>query len=204
MRTGHRLAAIACAVLATALALPAAAAEKDSGFYFRVGIGPNFGPDPGVKISGASVNGDLDTGIRATAAVGYEFNRYLSAEFETGYIWNTFEHFDGALGHIPALLNGIFRYPIGKNFEPYVGAGLGSSADLLHIHDFGLNDTDTDLNFAWQAMAGLRYKFADHMSLGLGYRYFGTTGSAYNIDGEHVQLGTSNNHSVNVAFRMRF
>jgi opacity protein-like surface antigen len=204
MKTHHRLSTLAIAILAACMAHPAAAADKDSGFYFRVGIGPNWGLDPGIKISGASVNGDMDAGIRATLAFGYEFNRYLSAELETGYLWNTFEHFDGALGHIPAMVDGVFRYPIGKVFEPYVGAGLGASADLLHIHDFGINDTDTDLNFAWQALAGFRFKFTQQASILLGYRYFGTTGSAYNLDGEHVHLGSSNNHSINVAFAVRF
>ena len=204
MEIKYHLSALACAILASGLALPAAAAEKESGLYFHVGVGPNFAESVDLKISGVSLSGDLDAGVRVSAGVGYNFNKYLGVEFDTGFISNTFEDLHGTLSHIPYMANGVFRYPIGNRLEPYIGGGIGGSSNFLFIHDFGLDDSDVDFNFAWQAMAGLRYKFADNMSIGAGYKYFGTSGGDYHIDGANVHVGNSNNHTLNIAFNMQF
>ena len=51
-----------------------------------------------------------------------------------------------------------------------------------------LNDSDGDIVFSWQAMAGVRYMFKDNMSLGVGYKYHGTTEGSYKIEGVNFDI----------------
>ncbi len=216
MKVQHQLSRIACALLASGLALPAAAADrapkaeradkadKDSGVYMNVDVGVNWAEDVHVNVEGISGNADLDVGSRLGIGVGYNFNKYLGVEFDTGWLWNEFSSTDSSLSHLPFMLNGVFRYTNETGFEPYVGGGIGGSVNIVYLDDFGINDTDSEFDFAWQALAGLRYRFRNHMSVGVGYKYFGTTDSGYHLDGVHVKLGTSNNHTLDFQFNVQF
>ena len=204
MKIAHHLSGVACAMLASVLAMPVAAADKESGVYFNVGAGVNWAQDVDVEIAGLSGTADLDVGARLGLGVGYNINKYLGVEFDTGFLWNDFDGFDGSLWHVPFIVNGVFRYPNDSKFEPYLGGGIGGSCNILHIDDFGIDDTDADFNFAWQALAGVRYKFLENMSLGIGYKYFGTSSSDYDIEGISVDIDTSNNHTLNVVFNVVF
>ncbi len=204
MTTRGRLSGLACVLLASILSLPAAAADKESGVYFNAGVGVNWADDVDVEIAGISGNVDLDVGARLGLGVGYNFNKYMGVEFDTGFLWNDFDDFDGSLWHLPFMVNGVFRYPNESKFEPYVGGGIGGSLDILYVDDFGIDDTDTDFNFAWQFLAGVRYMLQDNMSLGLGYKFLGVSSSDYDIDGIDIDVDDSDNHSLNVVFNVVF
>lgn len=204
MKIAHHLSGMTCAILASILALPAAAAEKESGVYLNVGIGANWAESVDPKVDGVAVSADLDVGARLGAGVGYNFNKYLGVEFDTGFLWNEFDDFDGSLSHIPLMVNGVFRFANDSKFEPYLGGGIGGSCNILYINDFGIDDADTDFNFAWQALAGVRLKLGKRVSLGVGYKYFGTSSSSYDLDGVNVDIDTSNNHTLNVVFNAKF
>ncbi len=204
MKISHPLSGMACVLLASILALPAAAVEKESGFYINVGIGANLAESVDLQIASVSSSADLDVGVRLGVGVGYNINRYLGVEFDTGFLWNEFDDADGSLSHIPFMVNGVVRFPNASKFEPYLGGGIGGSANILYIDDVGVDDADTDFNFAWQAMAGVRYKFNKNIALGVGYKYFGTSSSSYDIDWVDVDIDTSNNHTINLVFNVMF
>jgi opacity protein-like surface antigen len=204
MKLNRHLSGIAGAMLASVLALPAAAAEKESGVYLNVDIGPSWAEDVRIDVAGISGDAELDVGVRMGLALGYNFNRYLGLEFDTGFLYNEFDQTDSSLSHVPFMANGVFRYPTDIGLEPYVGAGIGGAVNVLYINDFGIDDSDADFNFAWQAMAGLRYRFANHMAIGVGYKYFGTLDSNYGIEGVNVDVGTSNNHMLDLSFNVQF
>ena len=108
--------------------------------------------------------------------------------------------------HLPGIFTGEIRIPIVRWLEPYLGGGVGGSWNILYVDNFaGVDwDVDSDFNFAWQAAAGIRFKIPANISLSVGYKYFGTANSVYRIEGGNVHLGTSNNHTLNVAFNMVF
>ena len=164
MKISHRLAGIAWALLASLLSLPAAAADPETGVYFHAGVGANWADDLDVEIAGISGSVDLDVGARLGLGVGYNFNKYMGVEFDTGFLWNDFDDFDASFWHLPFMVNGVFRYPNASGFEPYLGGGVGGSLDILYVDDFGIEDTDTDFNFAWQFLAGVRYMIQENMS----------------------------------------
>src|ERR1051326_3464540 len=102
------------------------------GLYFRGGIGPEishktdvnefFGPTSGIRV-------EYDAGLRISAAGGYQFCRYFSAEVESGFLYNSIKSINGpgssgnntdaSLVNIPLLANAVFHIPLESNFVPY-------------------------------------------------------------------------------------
>src|SRR5256885_17144298 len=85
---------------------------QGQGFYFRGGIGPEvslrtdvtefFGPVSGIKVK-------YDPGFRISAAAGYMFCHYFSAEVESGILYNSIKSItgspdtDASLSNIPKI-----------------------------------------------------------------------------------------------------
>ncbi len=131
-----------------------------------------------------SGNVKFDPGFRFGLGAGCEFHRYLAAELETGFSWNSVSQFDGingldaALYQVPILVNLILQYPIEmrnrSKLVPMIGAGVGGAALTLDMSsDFepGFGSASSFV-FAYQGMAGLRYEVNRNMSIGVNYRFF--------------------------------
>lgn len=202
------------------------AQPNPSGPYVRTGLGASFvndisvdefyGPVPGGEMK-------LDTGIRFDVAVGYEFNPYLSAEMEFGWTWNEVNSItgltvsDGSYGNFPFLANVILQLPLmNGRLIPYIGGGVGGSvgsfdADYISNGFVAITGNDTDIAFAYQGMAGVRYLFNDSMSAGLAYKYMGTGDTTF-YEGITFAGGTSGSfgigstatHSIQATFTFRF
>ncbi|HSY42835.1 MAG TPA: outer membrane beta-barrel protein [Candidatus Acidoferrum sp.] len=168
-----------------------------AGPYFRAGIGPSFFQDGTLK--GDSISGvftgpanqrvSYDTGVAFSAAGGYAFDKYFGVDFETGYIWAQFNNIqnyqvnDSSIANVPLLVNGTLSLPIPHtDIVPYIGGGVGGSVSELDAHHldtspasgFYAEGTESDVVFAYQAFAGLRFMLGSHVSLGVGYKYFAT------------------------------
>jgi opacity protein-like surface antigen len=52
----------------------------------------------------------------------------------------------------------------------------------------------SDIVFAWQAFVGLRYRFADNMSVGGGYKYFWADGATWDV--EHTPNDIKSDHAA--------
>jgi opacity protein-like surface antigen len=130
-----------------------------------------------------------DTGVALDAAAGYAFNQYFGLDFETGYIWAQLNNIPGytvnnsSIGNVPFLANATLSLPIPHTpVVPYIGAGVGGADSIFDAHSFGNNvaptqtayGNESDVVFAYQAFAGLRFALGPHVSLGLGYKYFAT------------------------------
>ena len=196
-----------------------------SGLYLRAGAGPSFyqngrltqfggGPYP----EGPSAPVKYQTGVDANVAVGWAFNRFISADFETGFQGTRldsvpgyyFEYHRSDVYDIPFLANAILSFPIPHTIvTPYIGAGAGGADTYFDAHGFGDNTvatygTDNDVEFAWQAMAGLRFRLAPNITLGLGYRYFTTADTTYNYAPVNVGFDGVRTHSVLFTFEWKF
>lgn len=186
----------ACAALLTALALPVSAA--DTGLYFNADAGPNF-----------TDADELDVGFRFSAGVGYNLNRNFGVEFDTGWIWNSIDSpGDSSYSQLPFLVNVVYRFPLGAKFESYIGAGIGGVYGVLTIDGTvegnRFDDDDGDLLFGWQVIAGVRYNISETMSVGVGYKYLGTSEGDFSINGAKFETDTLNNHSFGAVFNWKF
>jgi opacity protein-like surface antigen len=182
----------ACAALTAALALSASAA--DTGLYFDASAGPNF-----------TDADELDVGFRFSAGVGYNLNKYWGVEFDTGWAWNKFDSGgDSSYSQLPFMVNVVYRYPIGAKFETYIGGGVGGVYAILDIDDNFTNDDDGDVLFGWQAIAGVRYIISETMSVGIGYKYLGTSEGEFEIAGGKATTEVLNNHTFGAVFNWKF
>lgn len=173
------------------------------------------GPSPGTKL-------ELDPGIRVGFHGGYKFCDWFSIEGETGVMGNNIHSITGGsidgnatLANVPFVVNAVFELPHGKcPITPYFGGGGGGAATVLdfgHHVDFNgtrVDGNDADVVAAYQAFGGLRYAINDHMSVGVAYHYFATTGADYHVNGigapNKISLAGTQSHGITAAFNYRF
>src|SRR4051794_11773371 len=207
-----RVGLLVCAIWAWA-SIEAMAA--DEGGYLNGGIGlnivndfkftaPGFGP--------GKVTAEMDPGFRFSVAGGYRFNPMISAELETGFIFNqmdaisvpggSFDVDDVSVSHVPFLGNVVFRFENSSRIVPFIGAGAGGVLSMLDLDDDDLdsNESDSDFVFAWQAFAGVVYKINDSMSAGVTYKYLGVDRPEFRIEGDRFKFDTVHNHSILATF----
>jgi opacity protein-like surface antigen len=163
---------VAAAVATPALRTIAADSAKDSGPYLTLDAGVNIMQDANtVDSSGKTGKAKFDTGWRVGLMGGYNINKYVGVELETGFIDNGLKDSDRWIGTIPVLGNVVFRYENASGFVPYIGVGAGGAYSMVQG---GGGDDQSDFVFAYQAKAGVAYEITPCMAVDVGYKFFGT------------------------------
>ena len=183
------------------------AAER--GMYVTIDGGANWIPNfdasfatPGGPEAEAEI--DLETGFRGGVAVGYNFNRFLGAELESGFVYNEAKDVDAWLGQVPLLANIILRYENTSRLVPFVGAGAGGVAAMLDLEEGDADESDSDIVFAWQLQGGVRYKFSEQSSFGVVYKYMGVDAPEFSLGASDQDFDTYHNHAVLASFNFSF
>jgi opacity protein-like surface antigen len=166
-----------------------------AGPYFRAGIGPTIFQDSELKgfSIGPVFNGPMgivkyDVGASGDAAFGWAFNRYVGIDFDTGYTWGRMDSVQNynangsTMGNVPFLANLTLSLPIPHtNIVPYIGGGVGGADSIFDAHHFEepvsgnfADGSESDVVFAYQAFAGVRFMLDPNISLGIGYQFFAT------------------------------
>lgn len=219
--------AFSIGICAGALCFTTAQAQTNK-VYVGVDAGGALTSDPKVKEFFGAVPPDtkvkLDPGIRVGFVGGYRLTDWFAVEGETGVIANNIDSITGAtmdgnatFSNVPFLVNARLQLP--KNrcpVTPYIGGGVGGSASVIaleHHIDLGgvrMRGSDATVVFAYQAFAGLRYDINEHMSAGVAYHYFVTTGadwkaeSSSGTDTDHLRFSGVQSHAVTATFEYRF
>jgi len=196
------------------------------GLYFKADAGGNvtediklnefFGPvTPGSKVK-------LDPGVRFGLTAGYDVCDWFGFEGELGIFANKItsmtdatEVHDAYFENAPFLVNAKLHLPYWYRVSPYIGAGVGGSVSILDvdhvtINGISLHGSDSDVVFAWQAFAGLRFMINKHMGVSVEYRYFVADSPSWTADEtfgtvtDKVRFGHAYTHSASVAFDWRF
>ena len=169
-------------------------------------------PTPGAKF-------ELNPGGRLSVFGGYNLNDFVGGQIETGFIYNDIDqvkgsgNIDGALMHVPLLADLVLRYDRSDSpWVPYAGIGAGGDISEIWLDNVRapngtfVDGTGADIVFAWQAFAGLRYKFAENMSLGAGYKFFWADGASWDV--EHtprdINSDSASVHSILFDFTWTF
>jgi opacity protein-like surface antigen len=170
-----------------------------------------FGPvTPGSRVK-------FDPGVRFAYGGGFRFSEFFALEAETGVMANYIDSITDAndidqasLANIPFLVNLRFDVP-GFPVNPYFGGGAGGAiavidSDNLDVGGTSVSGSDSDVVFAYQAFAGLRYAINDNMGVGISYHYFATTEPSWEADNSagHIKFGRIETHTVTFAFDYRF
>lgn len=187
------------AVLATsALATPAMA--RDGAWYLGLEFGPMLVENMEFDVNGVDnvVTGRHRAGFDGDGVIGYDFGGFR-LEAEVGYRQanvrgvSTFAPITVGGANFPAnnyssggrnsalsfMVNGLIDFGPDDGIQGFVGAGAGvarvKSNPTFLVPGF-LNDSDT--NFAWQALAGVRAPIGPNMDVSFKYRFF----NADNVD----------------------
>jgi opacity protein-like surface antigen len=163
----------------------------DAGPYFHLGVGPSFFEDGQLTEFGGPVSSTVNyqTGLAADATFGWAFNQYVAADFETGFIGANINNVSGfssdnsSIYNVPFLVNVTLSLPIPRTIlVPYIGAGVGGADVVFETDSFRQNSSgntvygsESDVVFAGQIFAGLRFRLSPNMSFDVGCKYF-TTG----------------------------
>ncbi len=193
---------------------------EGAGPYFRIGAGPSFFENGQLTQFGAPVSSPVKyrAGLVADGAIGYAFNKYVATDFELGYVGAKIDNVPGYssdnayIYNVPFLANVTLSCPIPHTIlVPYVGVGAGGADVIFDSDSFG-NNTDTvvgresDVVFAWQAFAGLRFRLARDLSLGVGYKYFATADPTFTYPPDNFNVGFDGvrTHSVMATLEWKF
>ena len=182
------------------------AAEGGAGSYFGTDVGVNLAGD--LNVPSGSVG--LDTGVRWDIYTGYAFKiadkLTLAPEVELGIIYNPLKDasargahgsVSGSFFQVPVLINGVFSWQFSPNWVAYGGGGAGCDFMSLSVDSVGgrgFNTFSSETDFAWQGMAGIKYKFGSS-EVGLGYKYLAVKPSG---------LETIGNNAISISYTFHF
>jgi opacity protein-like surface antigen len=98
------------------------------------------------------------------------------------------------------MTNVIYDFNTGWPITPHIGVGIGAMNvfDGLKVPNRGLMFNDSSWQFAYQAIAGLRYEINPVLALDFDYRYLATTESTFSIPNTslHYRTGANTNNFV--------
>jgi OOP family OmpA-OmpF porin len=214
--------ALSCAAAGAAMAEDATAG---GGWYLSVFAGAGFLQEYDVHYSytyttGATINNgisenDTNPGFIVGLAAGAEVMPHVRAEVEASYSRNTADtqvfptpppakyQATGQTEIYNILGNAWYDIGIGAGFSAYAGGGAGIGIVDARSARASAPDEydDTDVGFAFQGGAGLRYAIDESLDVDLGYRYRGVldvtldsefagqSNRSTDIFGHFVQLG---------------
>jgi opacity protein-like surface antigen len=186
-----KLFTVACIVVLSATAASAA----DMTPYVGGSVGLFIPTDSSITTNaGQSRDIEYDLGYSLSAVGGVEFNNGLRLEGELTYksadtdkliFAGISESINSDASVLAALGSGYFDFKNTSPFTPYVGGGLGiakvyvGSRTSSSTGGFVWNEDD-DTVFAYQVGTGVGINAGSHVTIDLGYRYFGTSDPEFN------------------------
>ena len=182
---------------ATSLLAGDGSSGLSSGLYLATDAGLNLADN--LTTSSGSIS--LSPGLRWDFSTGYAFKLSdqltLAPELEVGIIYNSLDNasaggqsasVSGSFTQVPLLANAVLNWQFSPNWVAYAGAGAGLDYSFLSVSSaggIGLGATASESDFAWQGMAGIRYKFGSS-ELGLGYKYLAVQPSGLQTVGNNA------------------
>jgi opacity protein-like surface antigen len=165
------------------------------------------GANPGFDVTGA-LGKNLGDGFRAEGELGY---RQIELGHATVYAPGGTGIASGSTSgnsHAVSFMgNGYYDFKqLGGPVVPYVGAGIGMadvSMDGVSVNGSPAVN-DSDLVFAYQAMAGVGYQLTPTDTIYTGYRYFATAEPGFTDSaGDHFH-SEFESHNLEIGYRLSF
>jgi opacity protein-like surface antigen len=158
---------IALAVVAMGLAL-GGVAKADLFDYAKLYGGVTIEPQLDWQLVPFPVGHyDMDTGLSAGAALGWDVAPQFSVETDLMYTHAYYSCCNNSLETFSVMLNGIYHIDIGSKWTPYVGAGAGM---IQSTYSYGTGGA-SDWVFGAQGLAGISIPLQEGLDLSLEYKY---------------------------------
>jgi len=168
--------------------------DQDLRWRGRLGIGGTIPEDADLTEFAGPVSGEhlqLAPGFQLDLGATYRVTPWLEVGPGLGFLFNTVDSFgessyrDTSLFQMPIMAEAILEYPYAGRLAPYIGGGVGGVASVLTFGSNGYwepDGTGSDFVLGFEALAGLRYRFNNHFSLGVVYRFLATEEQNWNVD----------------------
>ena len=206
--------------LVTGASFPFVLASLSSGASAQYYIGAQAGwtglPYQTDTIEGVGpVSVQFNAGFNAGMRGGYQLGSWRFEE-EYSYRHNGVAEYDsvgaganevsGNRHSNSVMTNVIYEITTGWPITPHIGVGIGAMNvyDGLRVPSRGIAFNDSSWQFAYQAIAGLRYDINPVLALDFDYRYLATTESTFMIPNTvlHYRTGANtNNFLASVTYR---
>jgi len=105
------------------------------------------------------------------------------------------------------MTNLLYDFNLGWAVTPHIGAGIGA----VQLHDgwsvpgFGTVASDTQWQFGYQGIAGIRYNINPSLAFDVDYRYLGTTDPTFQTRFAGIRYSSEHStHSVLASLSVRF
>lgn len=221
MKTTLRLITVTGAAIVVS-AMGASASDLSDNLYLNADVGGVFQQDATFSqsvIPGVKQTATYNPGIRGDVTVGYNLDKSLAVELESGVICNSIDKIGGVtlssipqsfdFCSIPILANVVYKVPTGNAWTPYLGVGAGGIVGMTDFkNQFGTHYCDSTFTFAYQAKAGVDYALTKNASVGIAYKFLGTLNQRYYLNGpslsDHIKLDGIYTHAVMASFTWNF
>ena len=148
----------------------------------------------------------FNAGYNVGARGGYQLAPWRFEE-EYSYRQNNVAEYNDTMNGVSGnrhthsiMTNVLYDFSIDWPIMPHIGVGIGAMNvfDGLKAPSRGVVFNDSSWQFAYQAIAGLRYDINSVLTLDLDYRYLATTESTFGIPNTalHYRTGANTNNFV--------
>jgi opacity protein-like surface antigen len=185
---------LVAAFAALALASTARAAEPVGKPYLSANLGLSVFHDNDISDGfGNTATVAYKSGLGFAGALGYKFNPNVRGEFEIAYRKNDVNDIGGDTSYNVLSLT-VMNYGVNVYYDfvdaslplkPFIGAGIGYASAKLS--GGGLSESDSQ--FAYQAIVGVAYPFDPNGNITFQYRYH--SASDFSKDGLSIAYGSS-------------
>lgn len=164
---------------ALGFAVPAQAAPDIwQGLYLKGGVGWSIMSGKADFLNVPDRDLDYQSNALVSAAVGYKWQGWR-AEVEPNWVTNDVDvaGFSGGTTMSAILANLAYDYDLGDRWMLTAGFGVGGarvSHNIRSLADNRLLLGGHDMNFAWQALAGVSYELTKSFEVGVEYRFMST------------------------------
>jgi OOP family OmpA-OmpF porin len=186
-------------------------------FYAAIRGGPGLTSDTDDGPPGFEDKTEYKTGFTGSGAVGYASSFGLRFEGEVGFLYAPVKReggvdIDGSVKSYLLMANAYYDLKLAAlgPFKPYIGFGLGGARvnndHEVHFRSLGVK-VDVDewrTAFAYQGRAGVGYDVNKWLDLSLGYRFLHVDGGHYERGPVRTNVGSLNNHSIELGFAVKF
>ena len=180
-----------------------------------------------VGFSSVAVRERWDDGYNVGARAGYEWGPFRFEE-EFRFAQNSITRFavdgaaatrgpNGALGTVRGdrnqyaiMTNAIYDFAgfnwFGPAFSPHVGVGIGAVElrDGVRVVGLGNISHDTEWEFGYQGIAGIRYNINPALAFDVDYRYLATTDPTFRSNSGIKYTSEHSTHNLVASLTMRF
>lgn len=182
---------------------PAPVTTVTRGAYVFGDIGANWLRDAHSR--GTTTTYSYDTGWAGVVGGGWGFGNGIRVEGELGHRDSNASNSTGGTDATSFMVNALYDFNTRTPFTPYVGVGTGfADIHFDNVRTPTSRIDDSDVRWAYQAIAGTTYQLNNHWKLDANYRYFGTERPELTADDGTTVRSHYRDHALLLGVRYEF